>query len=633
MAEMLESVHPVLLCHPRRGKVTVKFLSTLAFAIVIATSVHVHAAPAAPRPEFPRPDLQRTEWQSLNGPWHFAFDDADAGLKQRWFESGHKLDREIVVPYAFETELSGIHDTSMHDVLWYRRELKPPASFSGKHIILHFGAVNYQATVWVNGMFAGEHTGGQTGFELDITDLMQANGNVVTLRVHYPSRDQSLPRGKQYWERDVRGIWYDRTTGIWQPVWLEAVNATHVDMIHVTPDVDAGTATVVTRLNKPADAMQELHMRLTVKLHDRLVAQEETLVNYDHAVSVSHLPQQALWSPEHPNLYDLTVEIIENGKVIDTVQSYFGQRKVDTRNGRFFLNNAPYYLRLVLDQGYWPQSLLTPPDDAAMQYDINTTKAIGFNGARKHQKVEDPRWLYFADKLGLIVWGEMANAQVYNEEYVQRFTAEWEAAIERDYSHPSIIAWVPLNESWGVHEVRSDKLQQEHARAMYHLIHSLDATRPVIDNDGWEHTESTDIFTVHDYTKEKDAMIARYKGLSQQPVALPFSGRSPLADGSSYNGAPVMITEFGGIAYRLGDQKATAKDFGYSGVEPTKEAFLKRLDDIVAGVRANPNIYGYCYTQLTDVMQEINGVMTYDRKLKASPEELHKIFAQEPQLQ
>ena len=323
----------------------------------------------------------------------------------------------------------------------------------------------------------------------------------------------------------------------------------------------------------------------------------------------------------------MTLELVSGGTVVDRVDTYFGQRKVSLHDGKFYLNNAPYYLRLVLDQGYWPESVLTPPSDEAIQYDIKMTKAFGLNGARKHQKAEDPRFLYWADRMGLLVWGEMANAYEYTPDYAARFSQEWQEVVRRDYNHPSIVALVPINESWGVPQILTDPVQQAHARAMYQLTKGLDPMRPVVDNDGWEHTDQTDLFTIHDYARTGEELAAKYDHLTEDPSRIPRNGREALAHGVQYNGTPFVLTEFGGIAYRLG-AKVAENEWGYSGVEPTREAFLSRLDGLLKAVRANPAWAGYCYTQLTDVEQEINGLMTYDRKPKADPDALKKILAQ-----
>ncbi|HLL55262.1 MAG TPA: glycoside hydrolase family 2 TIM barrel-domain containing protein [Myxococcaceae bacterium] len=581
-----------------------------------------------PRAEHPRPDLVRADWRTLNGRWEFDFDDGDRGLAERWYAPGsRRFTKTIIVPFAFQTRLSGIGDTAFHDVVWYRRALDIPEAFrhGGRRLVLHFGAVDYEAKVWINGELAGAHRGGHVGFELDVTDLLKPEGNEVVVRVHDPSTDRTIPRGKQFWEPRSEGIWYTRTTGIWQPVWIESVDASHVRRLRVTPDVDRSRVAIEAFLSRPAPGSR---LRTTVSLKGKLQAQSEVTLTNARPLAVHQLANQRLWSPWEPTLYDLTVELVaEDGRVLDRVVSYFGQRKVSTHEGRVYLNNYPYYLRLVLDQGYWPESLLTPPSDEAMLFDIRTAKAMGFNGARKHQKVEDPRWLYWADREGYFVWGEMANAQDYSDEYVARFTEEWQEIVARDYNHPSIIVWVPINESWGVLDIFTDRQQQEHAKTMYYLLRSLDGTRLVIDNDGWEHTDATDLFALHDYARTGEELAAKYKILETDTTRIPRNARDVLAAGYRYNGSPLMLTEFGGIAYRAGAPRAQ-NEWGYSGIEPTKEALTKRLDGLVKAIVSNKAWAGFCYTQLTDVEQEINGLMTYDRKPKAPPEELKKIIEQ-----
>lgn len=578
-----------------------------------------------PRAEHPNPIFTRADWQTLNGRWEFEFDDQERGLAERWFAGNKKFSKTIQVPFAFQSKLSGIGDPAFHDVVWYRRSVQIPASFKGKRVLLNFGAVDYEAGVWINGDRAGDHRGGHVGFALDITDYLKTGENVITVRVWDPGTDRSIPRGKQFWRPKSESIWYTRTTGLWQPVWIEAVDAVHIKRLRITPNVDDAQVSVEAVLSKPA---ADLKLRTTIKLNGNLQAQAELPIATLRPVSILRLNGQQLWSPERPTLYDLTTELVNaQGQVIDRVESYFGQRKISTHDGKIYLNNAPYYLRLVLDQGYWPESLLTPPSEEAIKYDIEMSKKFGLNGARKHQKVEDPRWLYWADKLGFIVWGEMANAQEYNEDYAARFVDEWTQIVNRDYNHPAIILWVPINESWGVNQILTNKAQQEHMKTMYHLLRSLDQSRLVSDNDGWEHTDETDIFGLHDYARTGEELAAKYQHLPAEPHRIPRNGREALAYGYKYNGTPFLMTEFGGIAFRMGAPVA-ANEWGYSGIEPTREAFLKRLDGLIKALRSNPVWAGYCYTQLTDVEQEINGLMTYDRKPKADPAEFAKIFSQ-----
>jgi len=602
---------------------------SLLFILLCATIAEAQSG-NIPRPEYPRPDFARAQWQTLNGTWEFEFDDADRGIAEKWYTGGKRFARTIVVPYAFQTRLSGIGDTNFHDVVWYRRAVQVPENFrAGKRVMLNFGAVDYESIVWINGERAGEHRGGHVGFALDVTDYLKAGDNIVTVRVFDPSEDRTIPRGKQYWRPKSEIIWYTRTTGIWQPVWLEAVSPVHVKRLRITSDIDTNQVHVETILNRPAS---DARLRLTASLNGEVQAQSEFSARATggaNPMTTLRLDRQELWSPERPTLYDLKVELVAaNNQVIDRVDSYFGQRKVSIQDGRVYLNNAPYYLKMVLDQGYWQESTITPPTDEAMQYDIKMTKAFGFNSSRKHQKVEDPRWLYWCDKLGLIVWGEMANAfDIYTDEYVARFVDEWQQAVQRDYNHPSIIAWVPINESWGVNNILTSAAQQAHVKSLYHLTRSLDSTRLVSDNDGWEHTDTTDIFGIHDYAATGEEFAARYKNLETDRSQIPRNGREVLAQGYKYNNTPIILTEFGGIAYRFGDARP-ANEFGYGNTEPTKQAFLKRLEGLVKAVRANRAIAGYCYTQLTDVEQEINGLMSYERKPKATPQEFSRIFNQ-----
>lgn len=611
-------------------------IALMTAAAAVASAQTTAPAGGVPRAEHPRPDLMRADWLTLNGPWQFEFDDQDRGLAERWHAGTKPFSKTIQVPYAFQAKLSGIGDTAFHDVVWYQRAIDVPAAWAGRRVRLHFGAVDYEAMVWVNGQFAGQHRGGQSPFALDITDRLTPSNNRVIVRAWDPSTDRSLPRGKQYWEPQSRSIWYTRTSGIWQPVWLEAAGQTHVERLRITSDIDRSQVTIEAVLNRAAKVKMKVGVTQRgsgtagASASSRSTYADEMIVAGDgtRVVATMTLREQRLWSPEQPNLYDLAIELQdEKGQPVDRLQSYFGQRKIHSQGDRVYLNNSPYYLRLVLDQGYWPESLLTPPTEAAMQYDIRMTKAFGFNGARKHQKVEDPRWLYLADTMGLLVWGEMANAQMFTDEYVSRFTSEWQEVVARDYNHPSIVAWVPINESWGVPRILTDVAQQAHVKALYHLTRSLDQTRPVIDNDGWEHTDTTDLFTLHDYAKTGADMAAIYERLKTDRSHIPRNGKEALVHGAEYNGTPILMTEFGGVAYKAAKSEDD-KAWGYAGIEPTVDALLQRMDGLVKALRANPVFGGFCYTQLTDVEQEINGLMTYDRKPKADPAAIGKIFGQ-----
>ncbi|MBA3424219.1 MAG: glycoside hydrolase family 2 [Rubrobacter sp.] len=580
-----------------------------------------------PHPEYPRPQLRRERWTNLNGEWAFAFDDEDVGLAADWqnmaaggLRYGDPFDRRIAVPFCYQAKLSGIGDTAFHDVVWYARAFEHDLS-EEERLLLHFGAVDYRATVWVNGVKVAEHEGGHTPFSADVTYALQVAENTLVVRAEDPSRDTMIPRGKQYWKEESEGIFYTRTTGIWQTVWLEPVNRRRICSLQLTPDVDSASVDVETGIEgfEPG-----LSLRLTVKLDGVLVLDDRMSVR--SSVVERRLPLAArgeppdtphigewtglaLWSPGEPNLYDLRLELLDNnGTVLDSIESYFGMRKVEVKDDKVYLNGRPLYQRLVLDQGYWPGGVLTAPTDDDLKRDIELAREMGFNGARKHQKVEDPRWLYWADQLGFLVWGEMANAYTYSRDYVRRITAEWQEAVRRDYNHPCVVAWVPMNESWGVPDLATDPAQREHLLALYHLTRSLDRTRPVVSNDGWEHAR-TDLLALHNYGGPED-LAASYATVESSVAATP-ANRPAYVPGHGYREEPVLVTEFGGVAFAGGE----GKDWGYSTVTDAGE-FLNRYESLIDALLACEPVQGFCYTQLTDVEQEVNGLLTYDREPK-----------------
>ncbi|NRF90614.1 glycoside hydrolase family 2 [Paenibacillus frigoriresistens] len=568
-----------------------------------------------PRAEYPRPQFVRDSWINLNGEWEFEFDDDRVGSKEKWHLGNRKLSKTIQVPFAFQSKLSGIGSNEFHDVVWYRRDLTLPEAFQNKRILLHFGAVDYEATVWVNGVLVAKHEGGHTPFHADITDALQAGTNKLVVKAVDYSKDVTLPRGKQYWHTDSASIFYTRTTGIWQTVWMEAVAAEgYLDKVKITPDIDEKQVEFQFFI-QGSDSNAKTQLKVEISFNGELVSEDTYGMRSSSGARKIRLNDfndhglGAWWTPEHPNLYDVTITLLVDNKAVDVVTSYFGMRKVSIENGKLCLNNRPYFLKMVLDQGYFPDGNLTPPSDEAIKQDVELTKAMGFNGARKHQKLEDPRFLYWCDKLGLVVWSEAANAYEYTEKYVSRFTNEWIASIERDYNHPSIIAWVPLNESWGVPNIQIDKLQQQHALTMYHLTKSLDPMRPVVSNDGWELVK-TDLFTIHDYEWREGVLEDRYSSNDKAVHAMP-SNRRLFVEGFPYEDQPILVTEFGGIAYK----KSEWEGWGYSGAD-NDEDYEKKLRAVIRPLLNSGVVQGYCYTQLTDVEQEINGLLTYDRKPK-----------------
>lgn len=579
-----------------------------------------------PRNEYPRPQFVRKQWLNLNGEWDFAFDDRNAGVKEKWFQNRQYFNEKINVPFAYQTKLSGINDTSFHDYVWYSRDFTVPEEWNGQKVILHFGAVDYRAWIYVNGQYAGFHEGGHVSFSLDITEYLTGGIENVVVRVNDPSTDETIPRGKQFWMEDSDSIWYTRTTGIWQTVWLEPVSNVSISKLRLTPDIDRGDIIVEfdvlgDYLNKKVDIeisyKGEKVAKDTIEVYETYNKRSINLYNRQiFRTSFHHNGWN--WSPDNPNLFDIQVRLLdeENQVKMDEVNSYFGMRKVHIENGMVYLNNKPYYQKLVLDQGYWPEGLLTAPTDDDLKKDIELALEMGFNGCRKHQKVEDPRFLYWADKLGFLVWGECAASPSYSEDAAARLTKEWIDIVERDYNHPSIVAWVPVNESWGVPFIKGNKQQQHHSLALYHLIHSLDPTRIVISNDGWELTE-TDICAIHNYNHGSELETSKYvafkEALATKEALLSSkpANRGIYADGFEHKGEPILLTEFGGIGFKVGEDNG----WGYTSVKD-KEEFLKDYQRVMEAVYSSKALHGYCYTQLTDVEQEINGLLTYNREPK-----------------
>lgn len=563
-----------------------------------------------PRNEYPRPQFRRKHWLNLNGTWSFTYDDQNIGLKEGWF-TNPEFNQEIVVPFPYQAKLSGIGEKEFHDIVWYSRKFRVPKSWQEKRIILHFGAVDYRAWVWVNGSFACFHEGGHTPFKADITDLLVAGENKLVVRVEDISTDLAQPRGKQYWKEESEGIFYTRTTGIWQTVWLEPVSDIYLERVKLTPDIEKKTLEVE---YFPNNWVAGLFLKYQVKLAGEMVSSGTVTIpekEKDRKFTVK-IDNPELWSPDKPVLYDLKIILCRENSIYDEIDSYFGMRKISVEDGTIKLNNRPYYMKLVLDQGYFPEGILTAPTDDDLKRDIELAKAMGFNGARKHQKIEDPRYLYWADRLGFLVWGEMANCHTYTEEGVQRVTTEWQVAVKRDYSHPSVVVWVPLNESWGVQGMKDDYRPVAHSLSLYYLTKALDPTRPVIANDGWELTR-TDLCSIHDYEGKKAILKERYGSLENTLKFKP-SERHLFIPGFEYQNQPIFISEFGGIAYR----KSKEKGWGYTEAK-NREDFLKRYYDVVSALVESYLVQGFCYTQLYDVEQEVNGLLTYDRRPKVDP--------------
>ncbi|CBX93875.1 hypothetical protein LEMA_P035490.1 [Plenodomus lingam JN3] len=606
--------------------------------------------------EYPRPDFVRSNltWQSLNGPWSFLFDDNDIGLTQHWHRNGlpeeiavdprttnssnndsvaHSITakiaagtqellagnefqaaattvnrkREIQVPYVFQCPASGIEELGVHEVLWYEREIGDVRTEEqkgvGYRVVLRFGAVDYEAKVWVGGHLYGGHRGGHVPFDIDITEaFVDAKKQRLTVRVFDSAHDLTQPRGKQYWKAQPESIFYTPSGGIWQSVWLEAVprvsigdssagtllrsNEIDEGKLHAeiqilnrlvghqySVEIEAGLLDLpvsTTRVDLPRDSNTA-----TLEVNMRVSDVQRTQIQNTHTTSSNdqsfwHTNNTALWSPEHPTLYTLTIRLFSPSSPtpLDTIHTETGMRSLSWHNNAIHLNHTPYFQALFLDQGYWPQTFLTPPSSHALAHDIQLSKAMGFNGCRKHQKLEDPRFLHHANHMGFLVWSEMANAYAFSETYTRRFDHEWREAVQRDRNHPCIVAWTPVNESWAYTHLAHSKPQRDHIRSLYYTTKTLDPTRPVNDNCGWEHVV-TDLTTFHDYSDGK-ALTATCASLDG--ILGPKAGRGMFLDavrgcggagdedvGSKHApGTPILCTEFGGVNIARGNAAAAA---------------------------------------------------------------------------
>jgi beta-galactosidase/beta-glucuronidase len=573
---------------------------------------------------YPRPQLVRDGWMSLNGRWDFAIDfdgEIDDPRAVEW-------DRTIVVPFAPETAASGIANTDLYRATWYRRTFELPPG-EAPRVLLHFGAVDYRATVWVNGHLVGRHEGGYTPFWFDITVAVDGSSTCqVVVRAEDDPGDLEKARGKQDWLREPHSIWYPRTSGIWQTVWVERVPATWIERIRWTPNLERWEIGCSIWCGGRSAAGLRLHVKLTADgmlLADDVYSVTNGDAHRRIALSdpgIDDSRNELLWSPARPQLIEAELRLEgPGGKVIDRILSYTALRSIAVDGNRIVLNGRPCPLRLVLDQGYWPESGSTAPDDAALRRDVELAKAMGFNGVRKHQKIEDPRYLYWADHLGLLVWGEMPSAYRFTVDSIQRTTREWMEVIRRDESHPCIIAWVPFNESWGVPNLPNNAAERHYVRALYHLTKTLDPTRPVIGNDGWE-SVATDIIGIHDYDADAARLGKRYHAEELLPRIFRRErpgGRTLVLDGKRNIHQPLVLTEFGGIT-----SSTEPGDWGYVHVS-SAELLRSRYRTLLATVHGIQLFAGFCYTQFADTYQEANGLLTGDRKPKFPIEEIFAV--------
>ena len=572
------------------------------------------------RKEYPRPQFRRENWQSLNSEWEFAFDDKNEGIKSGLWQGNKALPLKINVPFSYEYPASGVGDTAQHDVVWYRRTFAIAEGNGGSRALLCFNAADYQTDVWLNGVHILTHTGGFTPFSADITDILKEGENVLVVRCEDTLND-AVPRGKQSWTGSPFSCFYVPNTGIWQNVWLEFFGEDCIAEHSLFCDYDKTELYgELATLYGSADEAE-----IAVVFDGKLIKRERLTLRGRHNNYRFTLPKDYTddysWSPENPRLLYVDFALYKGGKQIDLAHTRIGMRKISVdEHGKICLNNRPYYQRLVLDQGYWQESGLTPPSAEALRKDIELTKAMGFNGARKHQKLEDPYFCYYAEELGFLTWCEMPSAYRFCAEETAAITKEWQEIVRAGRNCTSNVCYVPLNESWGAREIATDERQKTFARSLYYLTKALDPTRLISTNDGFEIVNPTDILGVHDYDSGKEDDFVKYD--AEKYDSMHPQGFALFAEEEHYAGEPVLLTEFGGRALQS-DQKGEA--WGYNGAAANEEEFLKQLASIMNGVYSC-GFQGYCYTQLTDVQQEVNGLLTAERKPKADMEKLKIIF-------
>ncbi|MEW2290967.1 sugar-binding domain-containing protein [Streptomyces sp. NPDC047841] len=590
-------------------------------------------SPDQPRPEYPRPQFVRDAWLNLNGTWQFEIDLSDTGL-ERGLAEGDLADL-ITVPFCPESSLSGIQNTDFLEAVWYRRTVTVPEDWTDARVLLHFGAVDHDTTVWANGVEVARHRGGFTPFTADLDGIAEPGSDVTLVVRARDSRHGAQARGKQATWYANSHCHYTRTTGIWQTVWMEPVpRSVALKRPRITPDVSSGSF----YLELPLTANLPGH-RVRAVLSDESgeVVAAEARADLDLCPRlVLAVPEDRvrLWAPEDPHLYGLRLQVLDaDGTVVDTADSYAGLRSVAIRGKRILINGRPVFQRLVLDQGYWPDGLMTAPSDEALLKDITLAMDAGFNGARLHQKVFEERYLYHADRLGYLVWGEFGDwgCETGERDNNQRpdasYVAEWMEALERDYSHPSIIGWCPLNETYQHLHDRITQLDDV-TQAMFLATKQADPTRPVVDASGYAHrVRETDVYDSHCYEQDPAVFAKAMSGLAENR---PYVNAGP--DGRpwsvAYRGQPYFCSEFGGIWWDPQAAQAsgskTDESWGYGDRPRTEEEFHDRFAGLTGVLLDDPDMFGYCYTQLTDVFQEQNGLYRFDRSVKLDIERIRQ---------
>lgn len=607
---------------------------TLISALLAAAAFF--SAAAMPRAEYPRPQFERGDWQNLNGEWTYELDLVQTG-HERGLMNTDGFDGKIIVPFAPESELSGVGHKDFIPSIWYQREITVPQSWEGKDILLNFGAVYYVSEIYVDGKFVDRHHGGSDSFTVDITRFVKPGGtHSLVVCASSDLRARMQPAGKQSLRHGPFECMYTRTTGIWQTVWMEAVAPTGIQRVKYVTDIDRSTVSMEFTMRRNATGNM-----LTVNVLDgkKVVATDTAPVASGSIVSLP-IKKAKLWSPENPFLYDVQLILKDaSGNVIDEVASYFGMRKIHTDGNKIYLNNKPYYQRLVLDQGFYPDGIWTAPSDEALKRDIELSMAAGFNGARLHQKVFEERFYYWADKLGYLTWGEAPSwgLDANDVEAARNFLMEWRNLVVRDINHPSLVTWTPFNEEFWPDQTQYPRFIKD----IYTLTKQLDPSRPINCVSGGIHI-LTDIWTEHHYEQDPERlrdivyndgkMFVRKPDIQERLRGNVGFNRPVLSDPytfPTYEGdIPYILDEFGGIkCIEANPAKDGSDSWGYGNSARTKEDFYKRLEaQVRVLIEMSDKMWGFCYTQLTDVEQEQNGIYYYDRGVKYDMERVKAIF-------
>ncbi len=557
-----------------------------------------------PRAEHPKPQFERADWMNLNGIWDFCYDNGRSGIARKVYENKDEFNMQITVPFCVESSLSGIANKDFMYGVWYRKEVTIPEEYAGKRTVLHIGAADFKTCVFVNGREVGTHEGGYVSFKFDITEFLNDTDNVIAIYCEDDTRDPRIPRGKQSEEYYSHGCDYTRTTGIWQTVWLEFTEKEYIDKVKYYPEYRTSTLEISAKVVGTAD------FTATAFYEGREVGSAKIENASGTLRAVIELSETHLWEVGKGRLYDLELTF---GK--DKVKSYFGLRNVWLDGYKFMLNGKSVFQRLVLDQGFYPDGIYTAPSDAALLRDIKLSQEVGFNGARLHEKVFEERFLYHCDKEGYLVWGEYANWGLDHTraEAVYTFLPEWLSEIERDFNHPAIIGWCPFNETW---DIGGRKQYDPLLSLVYRATKSADDTRPCIDTSGNYHVE-TDIFDVHDYDQDIKTFAERFKLFEEKDELQNHCNHRQ----DYVSGMPVFVSEYGGIKWSAQTENA----WGYGNAPESEEEYKARYKGLTDALLDNPKFLGFCYTQLTDVEQEQNGVFTYNREKKFDSEFFYNV--------